>query len=113
LRFIGSDGKTPLNYQIESFDPVLGVAQIWLDVPIWPRTASKQSGCTTATQGAGDEQRSGDVRCRLRLVYHFDDQTGTPPRDATAYGNNAVSGNALRIVDGIIGKRRASTARPI
>jgi biopolymer transport protein ExbB len=36
VRFVGPDGKTPLNYQIENFDPVMGVAQIWLDVTDLP-----------------------------------------------------------------------------
>src|ERR1700743_2699987 len=29
LRFIGSDGKTPLHYQLEQFATVLGGGQIW------------------------------------------------------------------------------------
>ena len=33
IRFIAADGKTPLNYQIERFDPLLGVAMIWVDIP--------------------------------------------------------------------------------
>ena len=39
LRFIGSDDKTPLTFHIESFDPLLGVATIWVDVPDFPAGA--------------------------------------------------------------------------
>ena len=33
LRVIASDDQTPLKFHIESFDPVLGVAFLWVDVP--------------------------------------------------------------------------------
>jgi len=100
LRFIGSDGKTPLNYQIESFDPVMGVAQIWLDVQDLPA-----SGQQTIWMYYGNNKApalsSGPATfdADYTLVYHFDEPSGQPPKDATAYGNNAVSG-ALRTVDG-------------
>lgn len=100
LRFIGSDGKTPLNYQIESFDPVMGVAQIWLDVPDVPN-----NGQQTIWMYYGNNKApvlsSGPATfdADYTLIYHFDEQTGMPPTDATAYGNTALSG-AVRTVDG-------------
>ena len=100
LRFIGSDGKTPLNYQIESFDPVLGVGQVWLDVPELPANGAQtiwmyygNSKAPALSNGAASFDAD------YTLVYHFDEATGTPPRDATAYGNNATGG-ALRTADG-------------
>src|ERR1700754_5144362 len=33
IRFVASDDKTPLNYQIESFDALMGIALVWVDVP--------------------------------------------------------------------------------
>ena len=100
LRFIGSDGKTPLNYQIESFDPVMGVAQIWLDVPDLPNSGQQTiwmyyGNSKAPALSSGPASFDADYT----LVYHFDEPTGTPPKDATAYGNNAVSG-AVRTVDG-------------
>jgi biopolymer transport protein ExbB len=105
VRFVGADGKTPLNYQIESFDPVLGVAQIWLDVPslpassqqtVWMYYGNEKAPALSGTSTAFDADYA--------LVYHFDEATGTPPKDATAYANTAESG-ALRVVDGgIVGK---------
>jgi biopolymer transport protein ExbB len=100
LRFVGSDGKTPLNYQIENFDPVMGVAQIWLDVPDLPnngqQTVWMYYGNTKAPAlSSGPATFDADYT----LVYHFDEQSGQPPKDATAYGNTAASG-AVRTVDG-------------
>ncbi|MFX6296423.1 DUF2341 domain-containing protein, partial [Acinetobacter baumannii] len=33
LRFVAADDKTVLNHQIEQFDPLLGIALVWVDVP--------------------------------------------------------------------------------
>ena len=107
LRFVGSDGKTPLNYQIESFDPVMGVAQVWLDVSDLPANGQQTvwmyyGNSKAPAMSSGPATFDADYT----LVYHFDDPTGTPPKDATAYGNNAASG-ALRIVDGGIAGKAA------
>jgi biopolymer transport protein ExbB len=100
LRFVGSDGKTPLNYQIENFDPVMGVAQIWLDVPDLPNNGQQTvwmyyGNSKAPSMSSGPASFDADYT----LVYHFDEQSGQPPKDATAYGNNAQSG-AVRTVDG-------------
>lgn len=104
LRFIGSDGKTPLNYQIESFDPVLGVGQIWLDVPELPANGSQTIWMYYGNAKAppvGKAAASFDAD--YTLVYHFDEATGAPPRDATAYANNATGGLLRTADDGIAG----------
>jgi biopolymer transport protein ExbB len=100
LRFIGSDGKTPLNYQIESFDPVMGVAQIWLDVPDLPNNGQQTIWMYYGNNKA-PAMSSGPATfdADYTLVYHFDEESGQPPKDATAYGNTALSG-AVRTVDG-------------
>jgi len=33
LRFVSADGRTVLAHQIEQFDPNLGLALVWVDVP--------------------------------------------------------------------------------
>ncbi|MGP1615312.1 MAG: DUF2341 domain-containing protein, partial [Pollutimonas bauzanensis] len=33
IRFVAGDDKTVLNHQIETFDPLMGMALIWVDVP--------------------------------------------------------------------------------
>jgi biopolymer transport protein ExbB len=104
IRFVAADDKTPLHYQIENFDPVLGVALVWVDVPaidagtqqsIWMYYGNPKA--PEASQGAAvfDADYS--------LVYHFEDAVGTPPKDATAYANSAQGGR-ITPVDGIIGK---------
>ncbi len=105
VRFIGSDGKTPLNYQIESFDPVLGVAQIWLDVPDLQANA-QQTVWMYYGNGKAPAQSSGAASfdADYALVYHFDDAAGSPPKDATAYSNHAQSGTPRPVDGGIIGK---------
>lgn len=100
VRFVGPDGKTPLNYQIENFDPVMGVAQIWLDVTDLPANGQQTiwmyyGNAKAPAMSSGAATFDADYT----LVYHFDEQSGQPPKDATAYGNNATSG-ALRTVDG-------------
>lgn len=100
LRFIGSDGKTPLNYQIENFDPVMGVAQIWLDVQDMPSDGQQTIWMYYGnTKAPAMSSGAATFDASYTLVYHFDEQSGQPPKDATAYGNNALSG-ALRTVDG-------------
>lgn len=105
IRFIGADGKTPMNYQIETFDPVLGVAQIWLDVPNLP-ASGQQTVWMYYGNGKAPAQSSGAATfdANYTLVYHFDETSGTLPRDATAYANNALGGNAVTSDDGIVGK---------
>lgn len=100
LRFVGSDGKTPLNYQIENFDPVMGVAQVWLDVSDLPANGQQTIWMYYGnTKAPALSSGAATFDADYTLVYHFDEQSGQPPKDATAYGNNAASG-ALRTVDG-------------
>ena len=105
LRFVAADDKTPLAYHIETFDPVLGVATIWLDVKDIPVGGTQNLymyyGNKKATP-AVDAQGTFDPD--YTLVYHFDAAAGAPPKDKTAYGNNAQ--NAPSGVDdgSVIGK---------
>ncbi|UPG87506.1 DUF2341 domain-containing protein [Luteibacter aegosomatis] len=104
VRFVASDDKTPLNYQIESFDPVLGVALIWVDVPQLGADAQQQIWMYYGNPKAqGGDKGAAVFDADYAAVYHFEDAAGTPPHDATAYGNNAV-GNDIATVDGVIGK---------
>lgn len=89
LRFVAGDDKTPLTYHIENFDPLLGVANIWVDVPkvsggektpIYLYYGNKSAPTAVNTGGTFDSDYT--------LVLHYDEATGTPTRDKTAYGNN-------------------------
>jgi biopolymer transport protein ExbB len=105
IRFVGMDDKTPLPFHVESFDPLLGVAAIWVDIPDFPAGSAKQIWLYYGNKKAppaGDT--AGTFDADYTLVYHFDDGAGTPPKDKTAYGNNAQNAPA-GIDDGaIIGK---------
>ncbi|HXP00968.1 MAG TPA: DUF2341 domain-containing protein [Luteibacter sp.] len=104
VRFVAADDKTPLNYQIESFDPVLGVALVWVDVPQLGADSQQQIWMYYGNPKAQGGEKAGAVfDADYAAVYHFEEAAGTPPQDATAYANNAV-GNDILTADGIIGK---------
>lgn len=102
LRFVGADDKTVLNYQIEQFDPLLGIALVWVDVPaltVAPQQLWMYYGNPKAP-AYGNGQRSFDSD--YTLVYHFS-EANVPARDTTAYGNHSQT--AVVSIDGtVIGK---------
>jgi biopolymer transport protein ExbB len=105
LRFVAADDKTPIAYHIESFDPVLGVANIWIDVKNFPvgsaQTIYMYYGNKKATP-ALDAQGTFDPD--YTLVYHFDAAPGASPKDKTAYGDNAQNAPAGIDEGSVIGK---------
>ena len=107
LRFVAGDDKTPLNFQVEGFDALLGVAAIWVDVPdlkpgaaqpIWLYFGNKAAPAAAAAAKA--ELFDADYT----LVYHFGDAAGAPPKDATAYGSAAQTAPSGVSQASIIGK---------
>ncbi|MDM0005663.1 DUF2341 domain-containing protein [Variovorax sp. J22G73] len=103
LRFVAADDKTVLNHQIEQFDPLLGIALVWVDVPNvsagTPQKLWMYYGNPKAP-ASGNGQRSFDPD--YTLVYHFA-EGAVPPRDTTAYANNGQT--AVVPVEGtVIGK---------
>lgn len=104
LRFIGADGKTPLNYEVESFDPVMGVGQVWVDASELPANGQQTlwmyyGNAKAPAQSSGAATFDADYT----LVYHFDEAAGGLPKDATAYANNAPKGAVRSIDGGIVG----------
>jgi biopolymer transport protein ExbB len=103
LRFVAADDKTVLNYQIEDFDPLMGIAHVWVDIPevvggqkqtLWMYYGNAKAPATTNGQLTFDPDYT--------LVYHFDSAPGAAPRDATAYANNAQTPPG-GLIDGILG----------
>ena len=89
LRFVSGDGRTVLAHQIEQFDPTLGLALVWVDLPAVsaaaPQTIWMHYGNEKApASGNGQQVFDPDYT----LVYHFA-EANAPARDTTAYGNNA------------------------
>lgn len=105
IRFVASDNKTPLAFHIESYDAVLGMATIWVDVPDFPAAATKDIylyySNKKATPGA---DAAGTFDADYTLVYHFDDAAGQPPHDKTANANNATTAPSGLDDGAIVGK---------
>lgn len=91
LRFISADGRTVLQHQIEQFDPLLGIALVWVNLPdlnaatpqtIWMYYGNSEAPATSNSQQVFDPDYT--------LVYHFA-EPNTAAHDSTAYGNNATA----------------------
>ncbi|MGE8619398.1 MAG: DUF2341 domain-containing protein [Achromobacter spanius] len=104
IRFVAADDQTVLNHQLESFDPLLGMALVWVDVPdvadgqrqdIWMYYGNQKAPASANGQLSFDPNYT--------LVYHFDGAAGAPPRDTTAYSNHGQTPTAA-MVDGVIGR---------
>ncbi|KIF56269.1 DUF2341 domain-containing protein [Pseudomonas fluorescens] len=113
LRFVAADDKTVLNHQIESFDALMGMALIWVDVPnveggqrqdIWMYYGNQKAPAT------GNGQLTFDPN--YTALYHFDGATGTPAKDTTAYGNTAQSATGASI-DGVVGRALQFSGQPL
>lgn len=104
LRFVLDDDKTVLSHQIETFDPLLGIALIWVDLPELAAGQKRDIwmyyGNAAAPQ-ASNGQTTFDPN--YTLVYHFNGAPDAPPRDTTAYGNHAQT-NAAAYIDGVVGR---------
>ncbi|ROO12074.1 biopolymer transporter ExbB [Pseudomonas fluorescens] len=113
LRFVAADDKTVLNHQIESFDALMGMALIWVDVPnveggqrqdIWMYYGNQKAPAT------GNGQLTFDPN--YTALYHFDGATGAPAKDTTAYGNTAQSATGAAI-DGVVGRALQFSGQPL
>jgi len=96
LRLIAADGKTPLKFHIEKWDSLLYEGYVWVEVPditdksvFWIYYANAEAG---ADEGAADVK--GTYGEDTLLVYHLGER-GTPPKDASAAGNDATSAGVI------------------
>ena len=105
IRFVAADDKTPLNYHIEQYDAMLGVALIWVDIPQMPAGTAQSIWMYYGNKKAPDGGKPAETfDADYTLVYHFNGASGVPPKDATAYGNNAQNAPFKTVEDGIVGK---------
>lgn len=113
LRFVLADDKTVLNHQVESFDPLMGIALIWVDMPrveggqrqdLWMYYGNEKAPAT------GNGQLTFDPD--YTLVYHFEGAVGAAPRDTSAYANNAQNAPAGSI-DGVLGRAAQLNGQPL
>ena len=91
IRIIDGDDKTPLKFHIESYDSLVGMAFVWVDIPALKAGAADDIylyyGNANAPVGADGP---GTYDSDAALVYHFADRNA-PPRDQTANANTATS----------------------
>jgi biopolymer transport protein ExbB len=103
LRFVDIDDKTPLKFHIDTYDGLLGIALVWVDVPLVQANAATEFylyfGNSKAPIGADPR---GTYDADTTLVYHFAER-GAPPRDQTAY-NNAGQPAVTSVDDAAIGR---------
>lgn len=102
LRFLGADGKTPLAYHIERFDPAAEIGLIWVDVPTVAAGARQDIWLYYGSQAAKPVANSGATYDGEQvLVQHLSDNG--PPTDATANRNQVTASTARPTVEGLIG----------
>jgi len=103
LRFVDSDDKTPLKFHIDTYDSLLGIALLWVDVPAIPAGGTREMylyfGNAKAPNAADPR---GTYDADQTLVYHFADRAA-PPRDETAY-NNGGQPAVTSVDDALIGR---------
>jgi biopolymer transport protein ExbB len=103
LRLVDIDDATPLKFHIDTYDGLLGIALVWVDVPLLRAGAPTEFylyyGNTNAPVG-GDPRGTYDAD--TTLVYHFG-EAAAPPRDQTAY-NNAGEPAVTSVDAAIIGR---------
>ncbi len=113
LRIVAADNKTPLTFHIESFDVLLGVANVWVDMPklaggektaIWVYHGNKSAPATVDTAGTFDAD--------YNLVLHYDEAAGAPVTDKTSFHNNPANGPTASDDGAIIGRGGKFTASP-
>jgi len=105
LRFVAEDDKTPLAFHVEAFDPLLGVAAVWVDIPEFPAGAAKKIWLYYGNKKAAPAADSAATfDPDYVAVYHFDGPAGAPPLDKTANHINALSAAGGVEEASIIGK---------
>lgn len=108
LRIVGADDKTPLAYHVESFDPKIGLAMVWVDLPDLPANGQAKLflyyGNKTA-QGGASAPKTFDAT--YRAVFHFGGNTS----DATA--NATPAQGTVGYAAGAIGQAAKFTGTPL
>ncbi|MEP9360983.1 DUF2341 domain-containing protein [Sphingomonas sp. KR3-1] len=108
IRFVAQDDKTPLAFHIESFDPKIGLAMVWVDLAELPANGQAKLflyyGSKDAT-AAASAPKSFDAS--YRAVFHFAGNLS----DATA--NATVAQGQASFAAGAIGQGAQFTGAPL
>jgi biopolymer transport protein ExbB len=108
LRFVGQDDKTPLNFHVESFDPKVGLAMVWVDLPELPANGQAKLYLyygNRKAEAAASAPRTFDAS--YRAVFHFAGDTS----DATA--NATAAQGTVGFAAGAIGQAARFTGQPL
>ncbi|HUM12986.1 MAG TPA: DUF2341 domain-containing protein [Myxococcaceae bacterium] len=91
LRFVAGDDRTPLKFHLEKYDALLGEALVWVGLPeLKPGAKTDLWIYFKNPKAVPAEDSKGTYDPGTVLVYHFAER-GQPPRDATTWGNHAVT----------------------
>jgi biopolymer transport protein ExbB len=101
LRFVAADDKTPLKYQLETFDAANNLAVAWVQVP---KLAASESiwlyyGNSKAQAGADPKGLHDPATA---VVLRFAEREGAP-KDATGYANSPTQSTATLGLPGVLG----------
>ena len=89
LRFLTADGKTPLAHHLESYDPLLGEAFVWVLVPDLAPGAQVNLSLYYGNQAAPEPSAAPASDASTFLVYHFNGAGA--PIDSSGEGNAAAA----------------------
>ena len=105
IRFVDSDGKTPLPYHVERYDATNGLAAAWVSVPNLTGGEKRQIWLYFGNENAPvGQDAKGTFDADYTAVYHFGEKPGAASADATANGNAAQNAPAGIDPNGIIGQ---------
>lgn len=103
LRAIAGDDAAPLPFHLEMFDPDLSMAVVWVRLPTGQPAADGVE--FYLYYGHRDAQAADDAAASYGpdtlAAYHFSGVTGLP-RDATAYGLDALASTAQPAAPGVL-----------
>lgn len=108
LRFLASDDKTPLAFHVESFDPKIGLAMIWVDLPDLPASGQAKLFLYYGNKNApavGSSAKSFDAS--YRSVFHFGGNLSDATANATQLAGQGTFGA------GAIGQALKLTGQPV
>ncbi|NIF17838.1 MotA/TolQ/ExbB proton channel family protein [Pantoea sp. Cy-639] len=108
IRFVGADDKTVLNHHVEQFDPLMGMALIWVDVPRIEAGQRQELWMYYGNPKAQAPNGQPSFDADYTALYHFD---GATAHDASPYGNQ-LQGPVVA-VDGVIGRAIQLGGQPL
>ncbi|WEK02145.1 MAG: DUF2341 domain-containing protein [Candidatus Sphingomonas phytovorans] len=89
LRFLASDDKTPLAFHIESFDPKIGLAMIWVDLPDLPASGQARLFLYFGNKEAPAVASAAKTfDASYRAVFHFAGNLSDATANATSFAGH-------------------------